>query len=206
MKVAMTKGRGIYCNVTLDLLVLFFCACPFPLHTATITLLTPSHLRNSRRCNPSLWSRPKHKPCCTTVAYFYCFLNLYHIRLSLKTITLRFLLHHCRIKPAFIRRDPNRRTAKSVERTHLPHMSRTQWYSGESCCYGNRWKVQQSKGTSRSWIMFLIHIMSDMKQSQLPRAPHQDFIPPALVQFAQHCYKKTITNPQCSDQGKQRVI
>lgn len=51
---------------------------PVSLHTTAIILLFPSHLRNSRWCNPSLWSCPDQDTLfSTTIAHSYCFLNLY---------------------------------------------------------------------------------------------------------------------------------
>lgn len=109
MKVAMTKGWRICCNITLDPLVCFLphflLFLPVSLHTAAIVLLFPSHLRNSRWCNPSLWSYSDQDTLfSTTVVHSYRFLNLYQVRLSLdsNSTSLRFTLQHFNMKARLI--------------------------------------------------------------------------------------------------------
>ncbi len=82
-------------------LPLFPLRLPVSLHTATIILLFPSHLRNSRWCNPSLWSCPDQDTLfSTTIAHSYCSPNLYQISLSLEPYCIRpkFPLHQFKMK------------------------------------------------------------------------------------------------------------
>ena len=106
MKVAMTKGWGICCNITLDppcvfSFPIFLCACLFPstqplsYYSSPVTSATAADvilLYGPVPNRDALFS--------TTIAHSYCFLNLCQIRLSLETkcIRLRFPLHQLQMK------------------------------------------------------------------------------------------------------------